>query len=229
MQDKNISAVLLSAGSGTRLNNTTPKQFLELNNKAIIVYSLEKLLSFEQVNELIIAYGKDQIQELESLIEEHISAEKRKIIKFVLGGKTRQESVYNAIQLTTNQTILLHESARPLASLDLFRQTIEHEAEALTTGTDIPFTVLKSTDNKISEILKREEIFNVQLPQKFNRDKLIKAHELAKAKNKEYTDDSSLYFDAGYTVSVIKGEDTNIKVTNPKDMIIAEQLLKDIN
>ncbi|MBN2651543.1 MAG: 2-C-methyl-D-erythritol 4-phosphate cytidylyltransferase [Spirochaetales bacterium] len=228
MQNSDISAILLSAGTGSRLKNTVPKQFLLLRGKPIIVYSIEKILSFDSVKELIITFKDDQKQRLNDIISNYVPIDKKKIIKIVKGGATRQESVMNAIKHSSYQTLLLHESARPLASIKLFKNVIENEAEAVTSGIDIPFTVLECRNNKMTGILKRDQIFNVQLPQKFNRDKLIEAHKIAKNLHKEYTDDSSLYFDAGFTVDIVKGEHDNIKVTNPKDIIIAERLLEDI-
>ena len=143
------------------------------------------------------------------------------------GGETRRQSVAAGLALCSYPVTLLHETARPLVTRETVAAVLRHPAEAVTLGCEIPFTVLeKNESNEIGRILRRDRLFNVQLPQKFPTEKLREAHRLAEKSGKTYTDDSSLFFDAGFSCSVAEGDSQNIKITRPEDLFIAEAVLK---
>ncbi len=219
-----ISTILLSGGVGSRSGKDIPKQYCELLGKRIINYCLDSIVDSGFTSELIIVYGDGFYKLLGEILDPYRSSFKS--IKLVLGGGTRQESVYNGLKSCNNQTVLLHESARPLITGTDLKSIIYNKNSAVTMGEDIPFTVLKQRDGKLVEVLNRDELFNVQLPQKFPLEELLVAHKKAFDDNRSFTDDSSLYFEYNGQVAVIKGSSENIKVTSPKDFSIAEGLLK---
>lgn len=222
-----ISTILLSGGVGSRSGKDIPKQYCMLLGKRIITYCIDSIIDSGYTDQLIIVYGKGFKELLLEILIDY--KEKFSTIELVLGGESRQESVFNGLKSAKYETVLLHESARPLITGEDLRSIVEYRDEAVTMGEDIPFTVLKKRDGKLVEILKRDELFNVQLPQKFPLNKLLDAHKNAVLDNREFTDDSSLYFTYNGSVAVIGGSSENIKITSPKDFPIAEAILKGRN
>lgn len=222
-----ISSMLLSGGTGSRSGKNIPKQYCELCGKMIIKYCLDELVKAELTDEVVIVYGDGFLDLLKSILKDYSLSFKS--VKYVAGGETRQESVYNGLKECSYKTVLLHESARPLITAENLKTIIGHRAHNVTMGIDIPFTVLKRENGMITGVLKREELFNVQLPQKFDRDTLIDAHNKALQNGKSFTDDSSLIFHYNNEVAVIPGSEENIKITTPGDFAIAEEIIKNRN
>ncbi len=222
-----ISTILLSGGVGSRSGKDMPKQYCNLKGKMIIKYCLDELVNAGLTDELIIVYGDGFLDLIKKLILEYSNVFKS--IKYVVGGISRQDSVYNGLKLCSYKTVVLHESARPLITAADLKKILDHPSENVTMGIDIPFTVLKQKNGKINSVLVREELFNVQLPQKFNRVQLLDSHKKALQDSKVFTDDSSLIFEYNGDVAVIKGSHENIKITNPGDFSIAEEILNSRN
>lgn len=217
-----ISTILLSGGVGSRSGQDIPKQYCMLNGKLIFNYCLDEIIKSGLTDELVIVYGEGFLELIKDILKGYTQF---KIVKYVLGGKTRQDSVFNGLKLCTGDSVLLHESARPLITHYDISKIVNHPAENVTMGLDIPFTVLKKENGKISQVLKREELFNVQLPQKFNRIELLNAHKNAASDSLLFTDDSSLLFNYKGSVDVLDGSIENIKITTPNDFHIAESIL----
>lgn len=223
-EDKShCSVILLSAGVGSRFGGKAPKQFHRLKGKPIIAYSLKRLEEQLPFKELIISCNPLYEKTIKKIVKRY-TPKLFPLLIFSDGGNTRQESVYKALLQTTGERILLHESARPCPSKALFCALMQSPEKNITPGVAIPFTVLKkSNKNEISELINRDDIFNVQLPQRFERKTLLKAHQKAAKEGRSFTDDSSLLFYYGTNVKVIEGEITNIKITHPSDIIQAKQ------
>lgn len=219
-----VSTILLSGGVGSRTGKNIPKQYCKLLGKEIISYCIESIINAGLKDELVIVYGKG----FKSLLEEILEPFRNNFstIKLIPGGETRQDSVFNGLKECSGDRVLLHESARPLITSEDILKILNFNAEAATTGIPIPFTVLKKSDNLISEVLNREDLFNVQLPQVFPLKKLIEAHKLANNDNRSFTDDSSLYFTYIGDVGVVEGLTENIKITDSKDFPIAEEIIR---
>lgn len=225
MNKKEFDVILLAGGKGSRFKAKVPKQFVKLKKTTLIGWSIKKIANLDGVKNLII--GCDvQYQTKILKITKKIDASLSNKIIFCKSGKTRQESVFNALNCCTNETILLHESARPCASDKLFKEILNIKEINATAGENIPFTVLMHKNGKISSLLNRKELFNVQLPQKFSKEQLLEAHKLAKKEKIEFTDDSSLLFYYGHNVALVKGDADNIKITHPSDIHLASKILK---
>ncbi len=219
-----FSTMLLSGGVGSRSGQDIPKQYCCLLGKMIIEYCLESISGAGLTDELVIVYGDGYLELLKNIMIKysHIF----KTVKYVEGGSTRQESVFNGLRQCSSSQVLLHEAARPLITADDILLVINHPSDAVTMGLDIPFTVLKQKDGFIDEVLERNELFNVQLPQKFNTKDLLKAHIKSAEDKNIFTDDSSLFFTYNGQVAVITGSHENIKITTQKDFTLAEEILK---
>lgn len=219
-----ISTILLSGGVGSRSGKNIPKQYCYLLEKRVITYCLDSIYDAGLKNELVIVYGEGFLDLLEEILSTY--KDKFRTIKYIPGGETRQLSVFNGLNAVTGESVVLHESARPLITANDIKKVTLHPSDFVTMGVDIPYTVLKQKDGNITEILERSELFNVQLPQKFKTKDLISAHCNAISDNRSFTDDSSLLFAYNYTVAVIDGSHENIKITTSGDFPIAEDILK---
>ncbi len=219
-----FSVILLSGGIGSRTGKNIPKQYCHLLGKEIITYCLDSIKESGLNQELVLVYGQGYKEHLEEILLIYKNSFQN--IKLVEGGLTRQESVYNGLLACTGDSVILHESARPFISPEDLKNISSSKFSAVTTGLSIPFTVLTRKGDSISGILKRENLVNIQLPQKFPLKELIDCHIKAKIDGRDFTDDSSLYFTYAGEVGIIEGSPDNIKITNTGDFAIAEELLR---
>ncbi len=125
-------------------------------------------------------------------------------------------------------SVIIHEAVRPLITVDTFRTLIDAPDENVMYGIPISFTVIKGHEY-VEGLLDRDELVNVQLPQKFDRAKLLAAHESARREDVFFTEDAGLFFHyAGEPVRILPGSDENIKITVPTDTVTAEAIYADI-
>jgi len=218
------SVILLSGGKGERMMDLTPKQYLLLAGKPIIMHTLERIDNIEQVNQIILICADEYIYNIKNMQKQY----NLKIpITFVRPGLTRQESVYNGLMEVINESVIIHEAVRPFVSEEEFRVLIDESYENVTYGYTIPYTVLKGVEF-IEEELNRSELVNIQLPQKFNTNKLLCAHKKAIEEKKIFTEDASLIFHyLGEKIKILYGTSYNIKITEPIDLDISEIIYKD--
>lgn len=229
MNKDELSVVLMAAGSGSRFRAAIPKQFVKLQGKELVAWSLIRIEEQLPFKELVIACAPQMRSRITKICRKRTPA-LLSLLKFADGGETRQQSVINALKSCSGKSILLHEAARPCASRALFERILNHPAPNVTSAEDIPFTVLKrkgsGNESRICGILQRDELFNVQLPQKFELKPLLQAHLNAESEGITFTDDSSLLFHYGTQVAAATGEAGNIKVTHPGDLKVAGHILK---
>ena len=216
--------LLLSAGRGKRMEKEMPKQYLLLAGKPMIIHTLERIDKIPKITDVVIVCENEFVPAIQLMIHQYNIS---KPVKFIEGGKTRQESVFNGLQLVENENVIIHEAARPFVLQSEFQRLIDDESQNVMLGYPIPFTVVKG-DEKITGLLERKELVNVQLPQKFNTRTLKHVHEQARNEGREFTEDASMVYE--YTkdsVKIIKGSSSNIKVTEPIDLIMGEVLYKE--
>ncbi|WP_240795365.1 IspD/TarI family cytidylyltransferase [Aquibacillus halophilus] len=215
----NVSCILLSGGIGARMKLATPKQFLLVGGKPILVHVLERIDTIKEIKEIIIPSPKEFIEKTEEIISNFGFST---TIHCIEGGATRQESAYKGLLEASNEQTVIHEAVRPFVTREEFVELIQNPDEAAIFGLDIPFTVLGGNDY-IEENLERNYLINVQLPQKFPTAKLLIAHQHAELNGLSFTEDASLYFDFHKSkVKVLKGSEYNFKITNPIDRKLAE-------
>ena len=218
------SLILLSGGIGTRMQRPVPKQFLLVGGKPIIVHVLEKIDGIDEIKEIIIPSPPQYIEKTLEIIK---SFRVLTPVYCIEGGRTRQESVYKALQEVSHADVIIHEAVRPFVTREEFLQLMNFPSEAAIYGTDIPFTVLEGV-KFVERNLDRNRLVNVQLPQKFKTEKLKIAHEYARQNNLHYTEDASLYFDYFQSnIDILQGSDYNIKITKPIDLLISEIIYKE--
>lgn len=223
--EMSIGMVLLAGGVGKRMGKPAPKQFLLLGGKPLIIHVAEAISGIEAIGEIIVTCPAEHIDDTVALLRNH-GLDGR--VRCIAGGTSRQESVQKGLAaLSPCDTVLIHEAVRPLVSRAEFQALIGDPSPNAFYGIPIPFTVLRGR-GKVEGILNRDELVNVQLPQKFNYAALVKAHAEAVAAGETYTEDASLFFArGGGEVKILKGSERNLKITHPSDLITAEALYAD--
>lgn len=217
--------VLLSGGSGFRMKKTIPKQYLLLAGKPVIMHTLERIDRVKEISEIVIVCTEEYIPSIGMMLRQY---DIQTPIRFARAGVTRQDSVKSGLELVTTEYVVLHEAARPFVSEMDFRKLIKESSINAIYGMPIPFTVIKGHEN-VEGILSRQELINVQLPQKFSTNILRNAHRRAGQERRLFTEDAGLvYFYYPETdIKICTGMDYNIKLTSPMDLIIGEVIYKE--
>lgn len=215
------SVILLAAGKGIRTGSSIPKQYLPLAGKPMIVHSLERFDMLDDISEVVVVCESEYIDKIQEYLRQYSI---RKEVMFVEGGSTRQESVMNGLRTAKNEWVILHEAARPFVTKNEFQALMDCESENVTYTYSIPYTVLKKNAcDEISGILNRDELVNIQLPQKFNRELLLDCHIKAAEERVQFTEDASLmYHYSEKKVACLKGSPYNIKITEHLDLLLGE-------
>ncbi|MBS1598522.1 MAG: 2-C-methyl-D-erythritol 4-phosphate cytidylyltransferase [Bacteroidetes bacterium] len=217
-------AVIVAAGSGLRMGYSVPKQFLSLRGKPVLWYTITTFLNAFEDLEIILVLPNDFMETGKSIIQATASQHR---IKLVPGGETRFHSVKNGLRLIQDDSIIfVHDGVRCLVSEDLIKRCYDGAIEK---GNAVPaITVIDSVRIETAngnEIIDRDKVKIIQTPQTF------KSEILQQAFNREYekffTDEASVVENAGIRINLIEGEETNIKITRPMDMTIAESYLRD--
>ena len=211
----NYSLIITAGGASSRYGNKN--KLLELiDDRTVIEHSLKNFLKFKEITEIIIPTSSSIKKELE-----HILTDKR--IKFVIGGETRQKSVYNALKEVNNDYVIIHDGARPLISEGVISQVLESviENNAVSVMTKTTDTIKEVDENgKIIRTIDRSKLYNTQTPQAFETKIIKTAHRELLDKN--FTDDSSMLESLGIPVSIVIGSYNNIKITTKTDLDFAK-------
>lgn len=221
-------AIILASGTGSRFGAGVAKQFLKIDNKTLLEYTIENFQNCRKIDKIIITVSEDNIQNTQNLLTNKYD----KLYKIVKGGCTRQESAFNALNAIddTEANVLIHDGARPFTNENIINECIKHldsGIKALTTAIDSADTIVKVEDNKILSMPERQTLKRVQTPQGFKLSVIKQAHELAAKDNYNYTDDCGIIVKNNLAeVFVIKGDNDNIKITYPQDLELAKQIIK---
>ncbi len=216
-------AIILGAGNGTRMKSEKSKLLLEIGSKTVIERSVEAFLSVSDIDEIIVvARAQDIDIYSELLTDERIS--------FVIGGATRQQSVKNAVETVDDaHLIIIHDGARPLIKCEDIEKTIRaaEEFSAAAVGVFVKDTI-KIVDKQgfVESTPDRSTLFAVQTPQIFDFDLYKSAMQKADEQGLDFTDDCQLVELCGGKVKMVEGSYSNIKITTPDDIALAENLLK---
>ena len=205
-------AIVLAAGNSTRSGLQYNKVLFELINTPIIYLSTKNFINDMSCNKIFLVCKENDLEDLKKIFN---GIDK---IEFIIGGETRQESVNNALKLVTSEYVLIHDGARPYFTAILLNRLIAKlkEVDAVIPVWTMTDTVKEVKNGVVVKTLKRDVLKRVQTPQAFKTSVLLQAHN--DAKNKLYTDDSSMVEELTDTkVYVIDGEYPNIKYTFKED------------
>lgn len=228
-----ITAIVLAAGSGSRMKSKTKKQFMEIKGKPVIWYSL---FEFEKsrVDEIILVTGKEDIDYCKKEIVEKYNL--KKIKNVVAGGSERYESVYNGLKEVTGNIVLIHDGARPLINNEIIERSIEGtiKSDACVVGVPVKDTIKRANkEGCIMDTPNRSELWITQTPQSFKTDLVKMAYKKMKEElekgntNLNITDDAMVVEEfTTNQVRFVQGDYKNIKVTTPEDIDIAELFIE---
>ena len=221
-----ISAIVLAGGRGKRMNYHKSKQFIEIKGKPVLVYTLEKFIYNKSIDEVILVLPEDEVDYCKKEVLQRYSL---KVDRIVIGGKDRQDSVFNALEaMEKADIVLIHDGARPFISEKIIEEGIKYANiyGAAAPGVTPKDTIkVKNEDNISVDTPDRNMLVAVQTPQCFKYDEIYQCHRKIKEENAIVTDDTSVVERYGHKVYLYEGDYTNIKITTPEDLILAERLI----
>ncbi|MED6131177.1 hypothetical protein PIB30_007472 [Stylosanthes scabra] len=228
VKERSVSVVLLAGGQGKRMGASMPKQYLPLLGQPIALYSFYTFSHMVEVKEIIVVCDpsyKDIFEDAE--LNDKVE------LKFALPGKERQDSVYNGLQEcaavdSNSQLVCIHDSARPLVLSEDVKKVLK---DGLLIGAAVLGVPAKATikeannESFVVRTLDRKTLWEMQTPQIIKPELLRKGFELVNREGLEVTDDVSIVEHLKHPVYITQGSYTNIKVTTPDDLILAERIL----
>ena len=218
------TAIIVAAGSGERFRSETPKQFLEINGKAVLLHTIERISSAPSIDAIVLVLAEDRISRFEDQRSDF-----PKPLTVVAGGRSRAASVLNGLKaLSENcEIVAVHDGARPLVSEEEIENVL---AKAKETGAAclvaaVTDTIKSIRGREIAATLNRDKLRRALTPQAFRVEVLRRAFESADL-DEAVTDDSYLVEKLGHPVAYVEGSPTNIKITHPTDLILAEAMMR---
>ena len=230
-----ICAAILAGGIGSRLEQEKPKQFVSINNKPILVHSVETFLNVKEFDKIIVSSPKPCINQTNELMEEYFPHNNRIIV--IEGGATRNGTILNSIQYMKNQKcekdsiLVTHDASRIFASKKLIENSIKYAIEVGAASAVIPATDVifeSKEEGKLTDIPLRKYLCHAQTPQSFNIDKFLEIYEDLSEDEISRLDEAMVLFHLrGADVKLFPGENINFKITRPFDITLAETFFKD--
>lgn len=221
-------ALITAAGKGLRMQSPIPKQYLLLGGRPILAQTLSVFEKCPDIDGVYVIVPQDQMEMVQRDIIEKYRF--KKVLKVVRGGKTRQQSVYNGLKAIRSDCaiVVVHDGVRPLVRERLITESIQAARKhgAAVVGVPARDTIKRATAGKKLKTLDREEIWMAQTPQSFQFPLLLKAYQKAEEDGFQGTDDAALVERLGHPVTLIQGDYTNIKITTPEDLALAETLFE---
>ena len=220
-------AVIPAAGIGERIGAEIPKQYLQISGKTILEHALSPFLVNQRIKSLVIALNE------KDTYFTHLNIQSNKNIFTVTGGQSRAQSVYNALleikdRINSNDFVLVHDAARPCLSENDLNELIDASMDndvGCILASPMADTVKKVSNGKIVETLDRTELWRAYTPQMFRYHHLLGALDHCLNSNIPVTDEASAIEAVGLQSRVVPGDATNIKITTPDDLIMAEKYL----
>lgn len=219
-----VGVVIPAAGQGKRMGTRESKQFLLFHEKPVLLHTLRIFETHPEIDEIVIASKEAEIERIKKWIKQDGMT---KVADVVVGGEERQHSVYEGLKRLTSEWVLVHDAVRPFVSQEtisrLLAEVYQHHAAIL--AVPVKDTIKVVNENcTVEQTPDRRRLWAVQTPQAFRREHLLRAHELGQERSLLVTDDSMLMEALGIEVKVVAGEYTNIKLTTPDDLILAEAI-----
>ena len=230
-------AIIFAGGIGQRLNNgenSTPKQFLKINDKPIIIRTLELFQTHKDIDKIYISIHPDYYEYMQELVKYYYIT---KTVGMVNGGKTGQESIYNALKLAQKENpqdsiVLIHDGVRPNITEEVITKNIEctkKNGNAITCTSCFETILISENGINPEHAPYRKDTYAAQAPQTFHLGEVIEAHEITRKTNPNYTDivdTCTLYKTLNKKTFMVKGNRGNIKITTIEDLYILRALIR---
>lgn len=215
------NAIIVAAGSGSRFNSETPKQFLEIAGKPVLVHAIERFEASRSIDEIVIVLAQN-------LADSFCVDQFPKLKSVIAGGKSRAESVFNGLNTVSEDCsiVAVHDGARPLVSIEEIDRTIEKAATvgAACLVAPVTDTIKSIRGDEISATLDRSKLRRALTPQAFKIELLRKAFD-GVSLDETVTDECYLVERLGHPIAIVEGSSRNIKITHSEDLAFAEAIL----
>ncbi|WP_223703260.1 2-C-methyl-D-erythritol 4-phosphate cytidylyltransferase [Sutcliffiella deserti] len=218
--------IVLAAGQGKRMKAGKNKQFIELAGKPVIVHTLTVFENDPLCEQIKLVINEKERMVFESLLAKYPIS---KIEEMILGGKERQDSVYNGLRaVKDSEIVLVHDGARPFIAQSVIHRLVDRAKRegAAIVGVPVKDTIKRVSNNMVEETVERASLWVIQTPQAFQYDILMQAHHQAKKEEYMGTDEASLVERLNVPVYIVEGDYENIKLTTPEDLLIANAILE---
>lgn len=222
------TAIIVAAGSGTRISSPVPKQFIEILGKPLLVHTIERFEMCPAIDEIVLVLAAGEIEGFRQELEKYPAAKVREI---VAGGETRAASVRNGLDAVScgpgSVVVAVHDGARPLVAVDEIASVVKMADEMGASCLVIPVTdtIKEVADGRIKGTIDRSKLRRAVTPQAFRCEMLREAFAQG-GTGAEVTDECYLVEKLGYEIAFIEGSAKNIKVTHPEDVLLAELFLR---
>lgn len=228
--------VIFAGGVGTRMNTKSkPKQFLDLNGKPIIIYTIELFDNHPEIDAIVVVCVEAWISYLKKMLRKF---EINKVVRIVPGGQSGQESIYHGLcaaedyvrgSENENPIVLIHDGVRPLINGDTITNNIAKVKECgscITTVPAIETVIINRNDGKL-DIPTRSDCLMARAPQSFYLKDIINAHRRSQLEGKkDFIDSCSLMSYYGYELGLVEGPMENIKITTPTDYFVLRAMVE---
>ena len=222
-------AIIFAGGVGQRMGANVPKQFLNVYGKPIIIHTLEKFQYHDEIDKIYVACNEKLIPDFKEMVKKY-NITKIGEDAIVPGGKTGQDSIYNALKAASKRNpessiVLIHDGVRPIINEEVISKNIESVKKygsAITCTAAFETPVISYDGITIEELPKRKYVYTAQAPQSFRLKDVLEVHEKVRKENPDYTDivdTCTLMKTNGFDVRIVEGNRGNIKVTTPEDYI----------
>ena len=218
-------AIIVAGGMGSRMGSATPKQFLMLHDKPVLYYTIKAFLEAYDDLQLVLVLPEEYTEMGREIIDAYFDYNR---IQITAGGETRFHSVQNGLKLVREDAIVfVHDGVRCLVSTELIHRCYN---AALEVGSAIPVVPIRESirllNEEDSEAIDRNRVVTVQTPQTFHSRILLPAFDIDF--KERFTDEATVVEAYGLRISLVMGEEYNIKITRPMDLLIAEALLTEV-
>ncbi|MFY0607428.1 MAG: 2-C-methyl-D-erythritol 4-phosphate cytidylyltransferase [Cyclobacteriaceae bacterium] len=216
------SVIIVAGGSGTRMQNSLPKQFIKVLEKPLMVHTIEAFLHYDSEIQVVVVLPHDHFDTWNEIKKEYLTDQE---IGIAEGGETRFQSVRQGLKLVKGELVAIHDAVRPMISSEVIDAAFQ---SAMKKGSGVAMVPVKDSirethgDQTIAR--DRSLYYQVQTPQTFQMSLISKAFE--RKEMTTFTDDASVFEAAGMSVERVDGDYRNIKITTPEDLILAEAILK---
>jgi len=226
-----VTAIIVGAGEGKRMGGLVPKSFLPIAGRPLVLHALDRFFSARSIEKVILVVAGTEMQRSQALMQSDLNLSHRPWTLQV-GGATRQESVRRGLeQLDSDcEIVVIHDAARPFVSASLIDRCVDEACRvgAVVVGVPVRDTIkVVSDEHWVQATPARNSLWEIQTPQVFRKELIVEAHDRAVRQAIDATDDSTLVEQMGKAVLVLQGETTNIKITTPEDILLAEALLRE--
>jgi 2-C-methyl-D-erythritol 4-phosphate cytidylyltransferase len=226
-----VTAIIVAAGEGKRIGGPIPKSLLPIAGRPLLLRTLDRFFAAQSIEKVILVVAGRELRRSQALLEADAHLSRRDWV-LQAGGATRQESVRRGLGRLESECeiVAIHDGARPFVSAALIDRCVEeaYRTGAVVVGLPAKDTIkIVSPEHWVQTTPARNTLWAVQTPQVFRKEIIVEAHDWGVRHAMEATDDAMLVEAIGRPVLLLEGETTNIKITVPEDILLAEALLRE--